>query len=779
MTADKQWVVGRAQDCDIVVNDPGVSSRHCRLYRTSEGLFLEDLKSTNGTFVNGVRIQTTVSITPNDHILLGTNTPFPWPKKKTSGLSGKVPVAKPAHSDSHRRPIMLGRDPAGTVVLTDPQISFRHARILHLNGNWILEDLNSTNGTFLNGQRVSGKVPIKAGHVIALGQHRYTFRGDGTFAGGDCRDQGVTLEARGVCVDVQARRLLDGISLTVKPTEFVGLMGPSGAGKTTLMNALNGYTEPSEGGVYLNGMSLYDHYDEFRNFLGYVPQDDIIHSNLTVGQALYFTARLRLPLDYSEDDIRQRIDKVLTQLNLQGTENVLIGSAEKKGISGGQRKRVNLAMELLTDPLVLFLDEPTSGLSSEDALIVMKVLRKLADSGKTIILTLHQPSLEAYRLMNNLILVGRNKEPTAPGILAYYGPAYPEALTFFNPPQEPSSPPLAELNPDHLFRGMANRPATEWNSLYKATPMYHEFVIHRISQPAQANSLPGSGHNRQFFPVNQWWVLVQRSLAIKAKDLMNTIVLFAQAPIIAILIALVFGARCHEELTADNWEQMTGSVGTVIFLLGLAGLWFGSSNSVREIVGEWAIYRRERMVNLQITAYVASKLAVMAGLCILQCAMLMGIVYWGCALQANFWLLFSALLCVSLVGVLLGLTLSSVARNTEIAVALLPLVLLPMVIMAGAVMPLKDMNPKVRMLCNAVPSRWAFEAMMLAESDGRPDYPIPEGIPEPDEIPDFAEGYFPEENHRYGIKACFLGLGLCALVLLSATVLTLYARDIH
>src|SRR5205085_9777527 len=141
----------------------------------------------------------------------------------------------------------------------------------------------------------------------------------------------------------------------------------------------------------------------------------------------YYSARLRLPRDFSDADVHRRIRTVLEQLELRGAEDVRIGSPEKKGISGGQRKRVNLAMELLTDPLVLFLDEPTSGLSSEDALMVLKVLRELADAGKTILITIHQPSLEVFRLLDNLVLVSRDAGSQDPGRLIYYGRAYPDA----------------------------------------------------------------------------------------------------------------------------------------------------------------------------------------------------------------------------------------------------------------------------------------------------------------------------------------------------------------
>lgn len=276
---------------------------------------------------------------------------------------------------------VLGRDLTCDHVLNYPMVSRRHACLHRWADGTVLEDLDSTNGTFINGQRIKGKVLVRTGDVISLGSFSFTLAGDGKLHKRDLRGN-VNLVARKLAVDIPARRLLENVSLVVQPGELVGLMGASGAGKTTLLNALNGYAVPSEGKVLLNGHDLYAWYREFAPFIGYVPQDDIIHRDLTVFQALYYSARLRLPTDTSDAEIETRVQELLHNLGLEGTEEVLIGSPEKRGISGGQRKRVNIAMELLTEPLVLFLDEPTSGLSSEDALVVMKVLRGLADQEK-------------------------------------------------------------------------------------------------------------------------------------------------------------------------------------------------------------------------------------------------------------------------------------------------------------------------------------------------------------------------------------------------------------
>lgn len=220
--------------------------------------------------------------------------------------------------------------------------------------------------------------------------------------GGSCQD---------FSFDAGNRKLLEGVSLTFFSSEFVGLMGPSGSGKTTLMNLLNGYLFPSRGKVTLNGYDLHSHYADYGSLIGYVPQDDIMHNELTVDQALSFTARLRMPSNTTDEEIQERVTKVLKQLQIEGTRHV--GASARRSVkasAAANRKCVNLAMELLTDPAVLFLDEPTSGLSSEDAFVVMTLLRRLADIGKGILLTVHQPGREAFRLMDLLVIVVRDAQ---------------------------------------------------------------------------------------------------------------------------------------------------------------------------------------------------------------------------------------------------------------------------------------------------------------------------------------------------------------------------------
>jgi len=872
-------VIGRAAGCDLLVKDPSISTRHCRLTATPQGFVLEDLGSTNGTYVNGVRVVRPTLVQRHDRITLGPQCNMPWPVWASAppplpGRPAQAPPAArvvrigratdndvvldhPSVSANHARviiqdgrpivedlgstngvavgraknrvsraaisagdviyfgavpvqasrllnespqgnssssatialeakTIVFGRDPECDQVLDVPSVSWRHACITHAGGSLLLKDLGSTNGTFLNGERVIAPQAVKPGDVIHLGTFTLRLTGKGTLEKKD--DHGnVTIEARNLGVDVPGRRLLERVSLTVFPTEFVGLMGPSGAGKTTLMNALNGYTRPSSGQVLLNGHDLYASYAQFASYLGYVPQDDIIHRELTVGEALYYTARLRLP-DYREPEIRSRIREVLKSLDLTPTENVLIGSAEKKGISGGQRKRVNLAMELLTDPLVLFLDEPTSGLSSEDALLVMRLLRKLADSGKTILLTVHQPSLEAYRLMDNLILVSKDKGSEDPGRLVYYGPAHPAAAHFFNPNDSNPNP-----IPDEIFKGLSQRPSAEWAGLYQQSKYHHQFVAERARRSGDAPHMPSSTRSTTIWQmIGQWRTQAARCFTIKRKDVWNTLILAAQAPVVAILLVLVFGDQTSQsatERTLVEWQKLTQSVGMTVFLMTLAAIWFGCSNSAREIVGEWPIYHRERMINLFIPSYIASKLTVLGGLCLLQCAVLLGITYWGCSLKGSVASLFFVLVLSSFVGVAIGLTLSAVARTSEVAIGLLPIVLLPMIILGGALRPVNRLPEGVRALCYVIPSRWAFESALLLETKKQPQYftkldPAKERRPaangdEDEPTADFAEDFFPSDNKRYGSKVSVAVLGVLGIATVVGVHEILRFRDVH
>jgi ABC-type multidrug transport system ATPase subunit len=677
----------------------------------------------------------------------------------------------------------LGRDESCEIVISGDGVSRRHARISRVGGRLIVEDLDSANGTWINEQRIDGPTPLCAGDVLGIGSVRLELKPDGRLKRREAVPT-LTIESRQLAFDATNRRLLEGISLSLFSTDFTGLMGPSGAGKTTLMNLINGYLPPSQGQVLINGRDLYSEYFNCSGLLGYVPQDDIMHRDLTVRQALRFTGRLRLPPDTTAGEIEERITQVVGRLQIESTLDVRIGSPERKGISGGQRKRVNLAMELLTDPSVLFLDEPTSGLSSEDTLTVMKLLRGLADSGKCILLTLHQPSLEAFRLMTHLIVVSRDVQSSSPGRLVYFGPCYPDSIFFFNPQLDSTGAPMSDATPDAVLRGLARQPTDTWQAKYSKSQHHIRFVAGRAGRtPTQPDWNAAKAKNRD--PLHQCLTLIHRNLLIKWADGWNTLVLLGQAPIIAMLIVLVFGQRATRPMTADNWAETGGAVATSVFLICLSSIWFGCSNAIREIVGEWAIYHRERMVNLQTSAYVFSKVIVGGLLCAIQCAILLLVVRWGCNLQGPLFTSFIVLMASALSGIGIGLIISSLARTQEIAMGLLPLVLIPMVIFGGSLLPVHNMQKLIRPAAFVMPTRHGFEALMLLEAKRKPLGPSPysntivmdASVDDPDRN-DIAEYYLPR-NRRLGVPLSIGALVGQFAVAIVAILLILRFRDVH
>lgn len=783
-----EWIIGRTTECDIVVPDSSVSSKHCRLSRRGQQWILEDLGSSNGTFVNGVRISSPTTVSPNDWVVLGVTGQMTWPDVTHQAVDPGATLVKPVAQasptlDFPTQEIIVGRDAACDHVFDHPMVSRRHAKLTRTRSGVTVEDLGSSNGTFVNGQMITQVTELKVGDIISLGSFELRLNLQGLIEQSDLRGK-LGIEVRSLTVKVPGKMLLDDLSLTIQPGEFVGLMGPSGAGKTTLMSAMNGYVRPTSGDVLFNGESLYGNYAQFAMRMGYVPQDDIIHRDLTVSEALYYTAKLRLPDDYTKEDIDARVQKVLEQMGLQGVRDVLIGSAEKKGISGGQRKRVNLAMELLTEPLVLFLDEPTSGLSSEDALMVMKVLRTLADAGKTILLTIHQPSLEVFRLLDNLTVVSKDVGTADPGRLAYYGPAYPSAVHFFNPDRQ--WPAGTDPSPDEVLRGLGKKPTREWLNRYRESETCKKYVVNRASasankqaSPPEIEKLPRSGGL-----FTQWNTLTRRCFAIKARDTWNTCILFAQAPVVAILISMTFGKRASQDAGKDlaTWMEVANTLPFALFILVLSGIWFGCSNSVREIVGEWTIYRRERMVNLRIPSYVASKFFVLGLLSALQCLVLLGIVTYTCELKGSFALHYISLLLVSLVGVGLGLLVSAATSSSEAAVALIPIALLPMVMLGGVMIPIHEMQKFIQPIANTMPTRWAYESSLETESEEQPRAPRPDvpGQPKPTEpAADMAEKFFPKDDGRSEPKKALLVLLSTLAGLYVAVHLALWKRDLH
>jgi len=885
------WTVGSAPDCDLVVNQPYVSGKHCRLSLHGDQYVLEDLGSTNGTFVNGYRLEPhePVYVSTGDQLTLGQSLPMPWPstsQPSTSQPSASQPSgSQPAMRSAPGQVFNIGRAPECEIRLDYPMISWNHARITHSGREWIIEDLNSTNGTalnqisnkikratleptdeiylgsyklsasrilrernftqgegafervrfegdrmvlgrdpscgypleypmiswhhaaleraadgiyvedlgsrngtYVNGVRISGKTLVRPGQEIGLGSFRFQLLEDGALAKREYTGN-VTIEVASVAVNApNGDRLLDSVSLTIFPSELVALMGPAGAGKTTFLKAINGYTPPAAGRVLFNGADLYQFYDRFRLQMSYVPQDDIVHPQLTVREALYFSAKLRT--DLRDSEIEQRIDKVLNNLGIQDKKNTVIGSPERKVLSGGQRKRVNIAMELIAAAPVIFLDEPTSGLSSYDAENVVQVLKKLSSEGNTIITTIHQPSLDIFKQFDSLIMISRDRGGC--GALAFFGPAYPSSIEFFDPSsaQAAHSQPGKELSPEMLLSGLAKKPTADWVTTYGRSSYKKLFVDDRsgkvpsVPNPAKAATVRKLG-------LGQWWTLVRRNVLLKVRDRAQALILLVQAPLFGVLVGAVFGSLTYKEI--GKWGDVLKHAIGIEFLMVVAAIWFGCNNVARDIVGEWTVFQRERMVSLKLPSYVFSKVAVAAVLCFFQCLTLLGIVYFMCHLKGDFLATLGILYLSSLVGVALGLCVSARASTTEAAIAMLPLILLPIIALGGGLTPPAAMDKPMPQIAKIFPSRWALEANLLLEAERHKHGDSVEGDPEQNGC-DLAEVQFPKPNsdclnpapsptdkdaHRTPLRTSFAVLGGMLVFWTGIALVFLKMRDIQ
>jgi ABC transport system ATP-binding/permease protein len=752
------WIIGVAESCDIRIQSAYVSGNHCRLERVDGQWFLEDLNSTNGTYVNGIRLNGRSAVSAADRITLGHSVQMPWPSTDTPGVSSRSPTVVPLLDSG--KPIVIGRAASCNVVLNFPMISSRHATIERTNGGWAVRDLGSTNGTFVEGRRVHDVAVLRPGEVISLGSYQLLLSADGRTLSSEEPHGHSALEAKHVSIAVAGRELVRDVSMVVRAGELVGVMGNSGVGKSTLLSAFVGYHRPSSGQVAVSGLELYARIEELRGQIGYVPQDDIMHAELTVRQALWYSARLRLPRDYSNEEIGDRITAVLHQLGLEGVGNTRIGSPERRGISGGERKRVNVAMELVTDPQLLVLDEPTSGLSSVDALSLIRVLRALAADGRSVVLTIHQPSIDMLKLMDGLAVLAKDNTSNSAGELVWYGRAYPDAGQFFEPGVER---PDAEA----VLRGLDSRQVSEWQRAYRATEAYRRWGLARCSPEVAVPVATSARRSTVADGMTQLLVLTRRMLSIRLSDPWGTLVLLAQAPVIALLVVAVFGAKVSKPLDEATWRDVSSAIASTTFLMGLAAIWFGCANASREIVGERAIFRRERMVGMSLYSYLAAKVLVLGSLCAVQCVLLMFVVERGAGLHASYVSVVPILFLAANVAVAIGLCISSIVRSGEAAAAILPLVVLPMVILGGILLPLKELPAAAAVLADAMPSRWAFEKLVTSEADARPVLEVRHTEPAGQlEVQDIAERWFPLKGWRSspGTPALILA-GMWAIVL--------------
>ena len=675
---DKRVIaVGRSSQNDIIVSASGVSNKHCDLVVDGGTVTIRDQASTNGTFVNGVRI-TEKLLQRGDTVMLGRQYNFDW----ESAVSGSgAPVSDSREHSVARAEYIIGRAPECDRVIDNFKVSRKHCKLYREGNSWFVQDLGSSNGTFVNGKRVIREA-VQTGDIITVGGTPFTL--EQLMSGSKVSLEGLNIDAQHLTFSTnEGKKLIDDISLTIGPGQFIGLIGPAGAGKTTLMYLLCGINRPTHGDVKINGETLVRNPDNFKGVFGYVPQDDILHRELEVTESLMYTGKLRLGHKFDDSAIAERATSVIHKLRLEEARNVRIGSPEKKGISGGQRKKVNLGQELMTDPNILVLDEPTSGLDPKSDKEVMTILRGIADTGRTVLLTTHNISESNFKFLTHVIVLAKT------GKLAYFGPAS-EAAAWFG-----------VNDVVDIFDSLERMTPEQWKEKYRRSAYYANYAA---PDTTSIRNTPVSTVNRAVIdPFNQFLTLTSRYFTIKLRDTWNLVFLLIQAPVIGLLINLLF----------NDGDLKTHPV----FILVISTIWLGTSNAVREIVNEKSIFKRERMVNLSIGSYIGSKFAILFLFSILQSLVLIAIT----TSKFNFSnevSLFGVLVLTSFTATVMGLLISAYAKTEAFALTILPLVLIPTVIFGGLVQPFDKMAEGVKAFAAIWLSRWSYELSLIIATEG-------------------------------------------------------------
>jgi ABC-type multidrug transport system ATPase subunit/pSer/pThr/pTyr-binding forkhead associated (FHA) protein len=767
--------IGRDPSNDIALDASSavVSRRHAEIRNQGGQFFVHDLGSFNGTLVNEQRITSPTPLYDGDRVQLGRGGPTlrfsapgmpapagasitgqrvissgnisipPQPAKEVAGarpgmhtmvIKGGVPglqqqMPEPSSgqlqflmrlSFDGKQQLSIGRAPTNDIHLDGLQISKNHARLVQSVGAIFIEDAGSTNGVYVNGKRITARQMLTPRDVAQIGP--FVIR---------CEDQGVMvfdtrsktrIDAVDITKVVKNRsgggmiKLLDDVDISIQPNEFVGLLGPSGAGKSTLMDALNGMRPASSGKVLINDLDLYQHLDSLKQSIGYVPQDDIIHRELTVYRTLYYVAKLRLSRDVTSDEIDQIINEVMDVTGLSERRDVPVSQ-----LSGGQRKRVSIAVELITKPSIIFLDEPTSGLDPATEEKIMKLFRQIAESGRTIVLTTH--AMENVKLFDKIVVLMRGK-------LVFYGTPQ-EALQHVkaesfkdlydkleNPIEEkiaklgqlsPNAPVYEQMQFKRQRETIAEEVAESWKQKFEKTEQYRRNIVEPLSGLERHAQVTAPTKQRQtlFGAIRQWVTLSRRYAEVLRRDKFNLFILFAQAPIVGLMTFLVTGVKQSRDFP--------------YFILAIVAIWFGTSIAAREIIRERAVYNRERMVNLGLFPYVWSKLFNLSFIVGLQCILLFGTMKFFDLLTSFVPLIgfpmpgyvfgipqLIVMIVTGMVGVALGLFISACVKTSEMATSLVPLILIPQILFAGLV-GVPERASKVIGL--VMPATWSFDEM--------------------------------------------------------------------
>ena len=504
------------------------------------------------------------------------------------------------------------------------------------------------------------------------------------------------------------------LNFTLHSGELLAIMGGSGTGKTTLLSILNGSLIPQEGHIAINGHDISE--QKAKDLIGFVPQDDLLIEELTVYQNLYYTAKLCFA-SLSEEEIDRRVMKILKDLGLDATKDLKVGSAINKYISGGQRKRLNIALELIREPAVLFLDEPTSGLSSADTEKVINLLKEQTYKGKLVVVNIHQPSSDVYKLFDRLWLLDKGGYPVFDGnpidAITYFKSAanYADAETS-------ACPTCGNVNPEivlNIIDEKAINNTGETSDARKMTPQeWHELYLKhqpKFSKP-KVNEIPASDLKKPD-KFNQFLIFLRRNIKTKITNVQYLCIALLEAPVLAIICALLTRYAPPEGYTVMDNKNMV----SYFFMAVIVATFIGMSGSAEEIIKDRALLKREKFLQLSYGSYIWSKIIFMAGMSLIQTFLfiLIGNSIMGLGLFGIWWLiLFATAFLANLTGLLLSQCLNSIV---SIYISI-PILLIPQILLCGLVVSFSDLTPNsktgnVPLIGELIPSRWSYEALAV------------------------------------------------------------------
>lgn len=558
--------------------------------------------------------------------------------------------------------ISIGSNSFNDILFPIDDVKETFAEIVCSKDEIKIRDICSTNGTYVNGKKVLDTQELKNLDVIFIGNQKVILYQNTLVY--QIFQMGLKIDAVDVVKEVRTKKgykcIADHINLTIKPSEFVAFVGGSGAGKTTFMKCISGIDKPTSGKILLNGQDLYENYETLKENIGYVPQEDIVYSNLRLYDMLKYTAQLRMADSISEKERRKRIEEVLEIVQLSDFKYTYI-----KQLSGGQRKRASIAVELIADPSLFFLDEPTSGLDPGTEKSIMETLKNMSSLGKTIILVTH--NILNIGLCDKVVFFGTG------GRLCFSGTPK-EALAFFGV--------------KHFvdIYDLLNNQANEYADKFK---MLQEEVTEK--KPTKEEKKPQMLTHKKSF-LKQLWILIKRYIKLIANDTQQLLLLFAQAPVIAVLLSFVANDKMY-----SHYSDTKG----MLFSIGCACVWLGLLNSIQEICKERVILEKEHMANLKLSTYLLSKFIVQAILAFIQSSLIV-MIFQGIVGKSDYSILINNYWDIQIVCFLsilssasMGLFVSSFVKNSDIAMSVIPLILVPQLLFSGILFKLEGLTEAI------------------------------------------------------------------------------------